>query len=109
VVETILPIFDSGGNPVISPTDINQRFVHTWRGSGIQYEEFVDDAIINFTVETDHPFELAELAHLWITAEQNGFGASRSQGFGRFAVTQWEAIPVGGKQNGKAKRTLSKA
>ncbi len=103
VAETILPIFDAEGNPVLKPTDINQRFVHTFRGSGIQYEEFVDGAIVNFTVETDYAFDLAELAHLWVTAEQNGFGASRSQGFGRFEVAKWETIPVAGKQNGKRK------
>jgi CRISPR/Cas system CSM-associated protein Csm4 (group 5 of RAMP superfamily) len=29
---------------------------------------------------------------IWLTAEQQGIGASRSQGFGRFEVTSWERL-----------------
>jgi hypothetical protein len=28
---------------------------------------------------------------LWLTGEQQGVGASRSQGFGRYEVIKWEA------------------
>lgn len=75
---------------VTEPTRINQRFVHTHKGSAIQYEEIVEDAKICFTVEADHKFTPAEWATLWLTAERQGLGASRSQGFGRFTVTQWD-------------------
>lgn len=84
VVEDVLPL------GVKQPTGVVQRFVHTWRGTGIQYEEYVEDAEINFTVITDFEFKAEQWALLWLTAEQQGLGASRSQGFGRFTVTSWE-------------------
>lgn len=71
-------------------TGINQRFVHTWRGSGIQYEEYVSDAEIEFTIATDFEFTQEQWALIWLTGEQQGIGASRSQGYGRYTVTQWE-------------------
>lgn len=77
---------------VTQPTGIIQRFVHTARGTGIQYEEYVEDAKISFTVATDHEFTESQWAMIWLTAEQQGIGASRSQGFGRFEVTTWERI-----------------
>lgn len=77
---------------VAEPTGIAQRFVHTFRGSGIQYEEYVEDAKIDFTVMSDHDFADKEWAAIWLRGEQNGIGASRSQGFGRYTVTRWERI-----------------
>ena len=74
---------------------INQRFVHTWRGTGIQYEEYVEDATINFTVATDYEFSEKDWAMIWLTGEQQGIGASRSQGFGRYQITRWEQSESG--------------
>jgi hypothetical protein len=71
-------------------TGINQRFVHTHRGTGIQYEEYVNDAKIDFTVISDHDFSEREWALIWTCGEQNGIGASRSQGYGRYEVTRWD-------------------
>lgn len=71
---------------------VDQRFVHTWRGSGIQYEEIVEDAEIEFTVVTDHDFTSEQWARLWLTGEKQGIGASRSLGFGRYAVVRWDKI-----------------
>ncbi len=73
-------------------TGINQRFVHTFRGTGIQYEEYVDDAKIDFTVIADHDFSEQEWAQIWLCGEQQGIGASRSQGYGRYEVTRWERL-----------------
>lgn len=75
---------------VTEPSGVAQRFVHTWRGSGIQYEEYVDDAKLAFTVATDHDFSKEEWALLWLTGEQQGIGASRSQGYGRYEVVRWD-------------------
>lgn len=77
---------------VIEATGVNQRFVHTWRGSGIQYEEYVQEAKVGFTVATDHEFTEEQWALLWLTGEQQGIGSSRSQGYGRYEVTRWEPI-----------------
>jgi hypothetical protein len=77
---------------VNEPTGIVQRFVHTFRGTGIQYEEYVEDAKVSFTVVTDHEFTDEQWAMIWLTGEQQGIGASRSQGFGRYEVTSWERV-----------------
>jgi hypothetical protein len=77
---------------VTEATGIVQRFVHTSRGTGIQYEEYVENAKISFTVETDHKFTDEQWAMIWLTGERQGIGASRSQGFGRYEVTRWERI-----------------
>jgi hypothetical protein len=75
---------------VTEPSGVVQRFVHTPRGTGIQYEEYVDEAKMEFTVETDHLFTEEQWAMIWLTAERQGLGASRSQGFGRFTIVEWE-------------------
>ncbi len=75
---------------VTEASGITQRFVHTFRGTGIQYEEYVADAKISFTVETDYKFTDEQWAHIWLTGERQGIGASRSQGFGKYTVTSWE-------------------
>lgn len=76
---------------VSEPSRIEQRFISTFRGTGIQYEEVVDDAKIDFTVTTDHAFTRKQWATIWTLGEQQGIGASRSQGFGRYAVVRWES------------------
>lgn len=76
---------------VTEASGINQRFVHTFRGTGIQYEEYVENAKVNFTVISDHNFSEEEWATIWLCGEQNGIGASRSQGFGRYEVVRWDA------------------
>ena len=83
---------DTIGLGVFEPSGINQRFVQTWRGSGISYEEFVNAAQLRFTVATDALFSDEIWQQLWLTAEQMGVGATRSQGFGRYAVTSWEKL-----------------
>jgi hypothetical protein len=90
VLEDKLYIKDANGKPVTEPTGIQQRFVSTFRGTGIQLEEHVDQAVINFTVGTDYEFSEKDWGFLWVTAQQNGLGASRSQGFGTFSAEVWE-------------------
>jgi hypothetical protein len=78
---------------VAEPTGVAQRFVHTFRGSGIQYEEYVESAKVDFTVISDHDFSERDWAAIWTSGEQQGIGASRSQGYGRYEVTRWERLP----------------
>lgn len=75
------------------PTGISQRFVHTFRGSGIQYEEYVENAVIDFTVIADYDFEADDAwKKIWVLGQQEGLGASRSQGYGRYSVTRWDRL-----------------
>jgi hypothetical protein len=89
IAEHVFVVEDRLHLGVTEPTGIMQRFVHTWRGTGIQYEEYVENAKLSFTVITDHDFTDKQWAMLWLTGEQQGIGASRSQGFGRYEVTEW--------------------
>jgi len=77
---------------VDKPDGVEQRFVHTWRGTGIQYEEFVLNARIDFTVISDHDFSEKEWATIWLCGEMQGIGASRSQSFGTYEIVKWEQI-----------------
>lgn len=74
------------------PDEIAQRFVHTWRGSGIQLEEVCHDVKVSFSVATDHKFDDEQWAMLWLTGQKQGLGATRSQGYGRYVVTGWDKI-----------------
>lgn len=71
---------------------INQQFVHTYRGHGISYQEQVFDAEIPFEVFTDHDISDKDWADIWVTAEENGLGAARSQGSGKFVLTKWDKV-----------------
>ena len=77
---------------VTEPTGIVQRFVHTHRGAAIQYEEYVENARIEFEVVSDYDFTDRDWASIWLTGEKQGIGASRSQGFGTYAVVRWERV-----------------
>lgn len=76
---------------VHAPTGVVQRFVHTWRGDAISYEEFCEDVYVDFTVVADWKFTEAEWAAIWLTGELQGIGASRSQGFGTYSIVKWDA------------------
>lgn len=88
--------------------EIIQRFVHTFRGNGIQYEEIVADAEFDFTIKTDYEFSERDWAMIWLTGEQEGIGASRAQGFGRYTLVRWEQV-AGPSLASKASNGHSKA
>ena len=84
VVEEELPI---GAD---APSRVEQSFVHTHRGDAVNYFEVVEDARIAFTVRTDQVLSDRDWAMIWLTGGQEGIGANRSQGYGRYTVTKWE-------------------
>lgn len=77
---------------VTEPSGIQQRFVHTWKGTGIQYEEFVTDAEVYFTVKSDHEFSEKDWATIWLTGEMQGLGATRSMGYGTYRIEEWDKV-----------------
>lgn len=79
----------------ITEAPVQQRFVHTWRGSGIQNEEYVDDAKLSFVIITDAGPDVItddDWAELWTCGEQQGIGASRGVGYGRYTVIDWTRL-----------------
>jgi hypothetical protein len=75
---------------VNEPSGIFQQFVHTHRGSSVQYQEYAENVSFDFTVITDHDFSDKDWAMIWTTGQYQGIGASRSQGYGTYVVTKWE-------------------
>lgn len=69
--------------------EVQTRFVPNRFGTGITVEEVCFEVEITSTIFTDYDFTQREWAMIWLTAEQNGIGASRSQGFGTFSVLEW--------------------
>lgn len=99
VVEDVIELYqrdpDTGQLVAVkTPTETLQQFVHTHHGSSIQYQECVRHAVITFTVIADFEFTQRDWAMIWTTGENQGIGASRSQGYGTYGVTQWDKRPV---------------
>jgi hypothetical protein len=92
VVEDTLYLLDQDGKHITERPTPTQRFVSTYRGNAISYDEVIPEAYIKFRVISDHPFTEKQWATLWVTAEQQGLGANRSQGYGRFEVVAWNQV-----------------
>jgi hypothetical protein len=73
------------------PDDLATRFVPNRFGTGMTVEEVAFDVKLSATVRTDYAFSEKEWAMILLTAEEQGLGSSRSQGYGRFTVTAWQA------------------
>lgn len=91
VPDRYVPILDEDGQPRTSPTATEQRFVHTHRGSAIQYEDYVDPAILRFEVWSDWDFD-QQWPTVWNIGGQQGIGATRSQGCGTYFVSRWDRL-----------------
>lgn len=63
--------------------------------STLSYHEFVTRAEIEFQVLVLHD-EVSESQwpEIWAHAQENGLGALRSQGFGRFDIEMWSQVPA---------------
>jgi hypothetical protein len=86
------------GKPILEPEGIAQKFVHTWRGNGIQYEEYLTTAEVDFTLISDHPFTLKDWAFIWTKGQHQGIGASRSQGYGTYSLIKWDGLSLAAKK-----------
>jgi hypothetical protein len=95
VVDDTVVFLGPEGARVYEASETVQRFVHTWRGTGIQYEDVVNDAVLEFTVLTDWEISERDWAMIFLTGEEQGIGASRSQSYGKFRVTGFKQIPTG--------------
>lgn len=63
--------------------------------SNITYVEYVTGTEIEFTLMVARDaIEVEHWPEIWVLAQENGIGALRSQGFGRFDIMQWEPVEV---------------
>lgn len=59
--------------------------------STLTYHEYVEGAVIEFDVMVLRDEVRAEYwPEIWVHCQENGLGALRSQGFGRFDIERWE-------------------
>jgi len=82
---------------VTEPAGVEMTIGHVFSPAGprsiVGYHEFVQGASLEFQVLTMRDCLAPEQwADLWVHAQENGLGALRSQGFGRFFIQQWERI-----------------
>jgi hypothetical protein len=90
VVEDVIEL-TRDGVLITEPDEIAQSFVHTFRGSGIDYSEVLYGVEASFTVTADA--DLSDLFPvIFSTAENNGLGARRSQGSGKFVTVKFDAV-----------------
>lgn len=69
--------------------------------SNLTYVEFCENAVIDFEVLVAEDLVPHDAwPSLWVLAQENGLGALRSQGFGRFDLERWEPKRSAGR-NGK--------
>jgi len=75
---------------------VAQKFLHVMTPQGerhsVSYVEYLDAVELSFHVHTDWDWAEEVWAMLWLTAQEIGIGADRSQGHGRFVVTAWEVM-----------------
>lgn len=114
VVETVLVIGKQDANGkirnVYKPDGIIQSFPKNPRTNqtGIQNTEYVDNAVIDFTVISDYEWKPEEWGAIWLTGGNQGIGASRSQGYGRYNITRWDMIGTGIKKPLVGRKTTAK-
>jgi hypothetical protein len=92
IVDETLALFGTTGAALTEPDQVIQSFPKNPRTgqTGIQYTEVCTEAVFSFTMITDYEFTEHDLAMFWLTGQEQGLGASRSQGYGRYQVTAWE-------------------
>ncbi len=85
VVEDFIPL------GVKEPDTIDVRFSSTSTGRrAITREETLDSVEVDFTMVTDMDLKKDVWAKIFVTAQMQGFGTSRSQGYGTFKVTKFD-------------------
>jgi len=83
---------------VDEPGGVELMIGHLWGPGGprstLGYHEYVERSALEFTVMVVRDALTPDLwADIWVHAQENGFGALRSQGFGRFYLDRWELDP----------------
>lgn len=82
---------------VTEPTGIDLMIGHVSGPAGkrstITYHEYVERPTLEFDVMVaEDAVSAKQWAQVWVLAQENGVGALRSQGHGRFDVTEWKRV-----------------
>jgi len=86
--------FLDGTTVVPKPDGIVDRVVHTQNGSALSSHEFMFQREMEFTLSwpKNSCFTDDDIKNALSLCENDGLGACRSQGFGRFAVTKYDTV-----------------
>lgn len=85
IVEDFIPL------GVKEPDGVDVRFSATTTGRrAITREEYLESVVIPFTMVTDMDLKDKDWAQIFVTAEMQGFGTSRSQGYGTFETIKFD-------------------
>lgn len=78
---------------VKDPDDVNQRFATGNRGQRtIVREEYLENAVVVFHLNTDLDMPEEFWGRIMLTAELQGLGTARSQGYGTFTTVRFELV-----------------
>ena len=82
---------------LLEPSGIELMIGHLMGPTGprstLGYHEYVEGAALSFRVLVVRDcITNQQWSEIWVHAQENGFGALRSQGFGRFYLAQWDRI-----------------
>lgn len=97
---------------MVEPSGVELFIGHTTGPKGPQsnltYHEYAARPCITCQVRALRDELTADQwASLWTYAEENGFGALRSQGYGRFDVVGWEQVPTP-TPNGRVREAVAR-
>lgn len=85
VIEDYIPL------GVQEPDGIDVRFSATTSGRrAITREEYLTEVVVPFTMVTDMDLKNEVWAQIFVTGELQGFGTSRSQGYGTFETVKFD-------------------
>lgn len=97
VAETVFIDCDNIPLGKSEPDGVELMLIHANGPKGpvnsLAYFEYVERPTLAFSVmATRDGVKPEQWAEVWVHAQENGIGACRSQGFGRFDVVQWDKI-----------------
>lgn len=100
VPEESIPLFNTDDTPITEPHGIEMMIGHvvgpTGPRSTLGYHEFVKGAKLHFTIRVAADSVPHEAwPDIWVLGQENGLGATRSQGFGKFDIERFEVLKKG--------------
>jgi len=103
-----------GKTPFSEPSGVEMMIGHvvgpTGPRSTLGYHEYVSKAVLRFTLKVAQDSIPQEAwPDLWVLGQENGLGATRSQGFGTFDVNKFEVKRQGDKVPTARKGTRAEA
>lgn len=110
VPEESIPLFHTDDTPIFEPDGLEMMIGHvvgpTGPRSTLGYHEYVKQAKIHFTIRVAADSVPHEAwPDIWVLGQENGLGATRSQGFGKFDIERFEVLRKGREEQAARVKT----